>query len=285
MRGLAEGAAAAAGRRRSGRPAAHARCRCLLSRLPRQPCAAPSHAHGPRCISHTPAPALAAPPPPPRCADTFFCVVDLHAITLPHDPATLLASTHSSAALYIACGLDPAKANIFVQSHVPAHAEMTWLLRRVRARVCVHSAARGGGHGAGWGAGGGCLPASLRAASCRAATPIPLSSTDSCPARSCITPIGWLRKMIQFKVRSWQPAIARTGTADATGGRRAMLRWRPCRPCAAAAAAAAAAAVSGAFLRSPPGPPPRCLARPSHPPHLRRRSRSRRGTTRWAPAC
>ena len=65
----------------------------------------------------------------PVSADTYFCVVDLHAITLPHDPAALLASTHSSAALYIACGIDPAKANIFVQSHVPAHAELTWLLR------------------------------------------------------------------------------------------------------------------------------------------------------------
>lgn len=66
------------------------------------------------------------PPPPP---DTFFCVVDLHAITLPHEPKELLHSTHSSAALYLACGIDPARASIFVQSHVPAHAELTWLLR------------------------------------------------------------------------------------------------------------------------------------------------------------
>ena len=71
---------------------------------------------------------------PPLCSlatDTFFCVVDLHAITLPHEPKELLHSTHASAALYIACGIDPAKASIFVQSHVPAHAELTWLLRWV----------------------------------------------------------------------------------------------------------------------------------------------------------
>lgn len=71
-------------------------------------------------------PASLSTPSPP---DTFFCVVDLHAITLPHEPAALLKSTHSSAALYIACGIDPARANVFVQSHVPAHAELTWLLR------------------------------------------------------------------------------------------------------------------------------------------------------------
>ena len=56
-------------------------------------------------------------------------MVDLHAITLPHDPLALRHSTRSSAALYVACGIDPARANIFVQSHVPAHAELTWLLR------------------------------------------------------------------------------------------------------------------------------------------------------------
>jgi tryptophanyl-tRNA synthetase len=60
--------------------------------------------------------------------DTFFVVVDLHAITLPHQPADLLHSTRSSAALYIACGIDPQRSNIFVQSHVPAHCELTWLL-------------------------------------------------------------------------------------------------------------------------------------------------------------
>ncbi len=78
-------------------------------------------------------------------ADTYFCVVDLHAITLPHDPPALLASTHSSAALYIACGIDPAKANIFVQSHVPAHAELTWLLRWAQVVVYQLQGPAGGG--------------------------------------------------------------------------------------------------------------------------------------------
>lgn len=82
-----------------------------------------------------------------NAAETFFCVVDMHAITLPHEPKALLQATRSSAATYIACGIDPDRANIFVQSHVSAHAELTWLL-------------------------------------------------------SCGTPIGWLRKMVQFKEKS-----------------------------------------------------------------------------------
>eukprot|EP00897_Mesotaenium_endlicherianum_P008078 jgi/Mesen1/7299/ME000374S06661 len=60
--------------------------------------------------------------------DTLYFVVDLHAITLPHDPQELAASTKKSAAIYLACGVDPSKASIFVQSHVRAHAELTWLL-------------------------------------------------------------------------------------------------------------------------------------------------------------
>lgn len=60
--------------------------------------------------------------------DTFYCVVDLHAITLPHDPKALLESTRASAALYLACGVDPEKSTVFVQSHVTAHTELTWLL-------------------------------------------------------------------------------------------------------------------------------------------------------------
>eukprot|EP00850_Spirogloea_muscicola_P014653 SM000106S14001 [mRNA] locus=s106:456189:459456:- [translate_table: standard] len=68
-------------------------------------------------------------------------------ITMPHEPAELAAATRRSAAVYIACGVNPSKASIFVQSHVPAHAELTWLL-------------------------------------------------------SCVTPISWLNKMIQFKEKS-----------------------------------------------------------------------------------
>ncbi|XP_024391901.1 uncharacterized protein [Physcomitrium patens] len=79
--------------------------------------------------------------------DTLFLVVDLHAITMPHDVEQLTKSTRTSAALYIACGIDPTKSSIFVQSHVSAHAELTWLL-------------------------------------------------------SCVTPISWLNKMIQFKEKS-----------------------------------------------------------------------------------
>mmetsp|Transcript_8706 Transcript_8706/g.22382 ORF Transcript_8706/g.22382 Transcript_8706/m.22382 type:complete len:434 (-) Transcript_8706:126-1427(-) len=62
--------------------------------------------------------------------DTYFCVVDMHAITAAkaHDPRELRESSMKSAALYIACGLDPDKTNIFMQSHVAAHAELTWLL-------------------------------------------------------------------------------------------------------------------------------------------------------------
>ena len=60
--------------------------------------------------------------------DTFFCVVDLHAITVPHDPERLAADTRSTAALYLACGIDPERSTVFVQSHVPAHSELCWLL-------------------------------------------------------------------------------------------------------------------------------------------------------------
>lgn len=60
--------------------------------------------------------------------DNFFFVVDLHAVTTPHDRKTLSETTLSSAAMYIAAGIDPKKSRIFVQSHVRAHAELTWLL-------------------------------------------------------------------------------------------------------------------------------------------------------------
>ena len=63
--------------------------------------------------------------------DTFVCVVDLHAITVPHDPARLAEDTLSTAALYLACGIDPKVSTVFVQSHVPAHAELCWLLNCV----------------------------------------------------------------------------------------------------------------------------------------------------------
>jgi tryptophanyl-tRNA synthetase len=60
--------------------------------------------------------------------ENFFCVVDLHAITAPHNPSELAENTRRMAALYIACGIDPQLSTIFVQSHISAHAELTWLL-------------------------------------------------------------------------------------------------------------------------------------------------------------
>jgi tryptophanyl-tRNA synthetase len=63
--------------------------------------------------------------------DNYFCVVDLHAITVPHDPKKLRAETVQSAAMYVASGIDPSRSKIFVQSHVRAHAELCWLLNCV----------------------------------------------------------------------------------------------------------------------------------------------------------
>jgi tryptophanyl-tRNA synthetase len=63
--------------------------------------------------------------------DTFVCVVDLHAITVPHDPARLADDTLNTAALYLACGMDPQRCSIFIQSQVAAHSELCWLLNCV----------------------------------------------------------------------------------------------------------------------------------------------------------
>jgi tryptophanyl-tRNA synthetase len=60
--------------------------------------------------------------------ENLFCVVDLHAITVPQDPAVLAQSTREIAAAYIAAGIDTAKSIIFAQSHVSAHAELAWIL-------------------------------------------------------------------------------------------------------------------------------------------------------------
>ncbi|MDO8560743.1 MAG: tryptophan--tRNA ligase [bacterium] len=59
---------------------------------------------------------------------SFFCVVDEHAITVPQEPKELLENTLKTAAIYLAAGIDPKKSTIFVQSHVPAHAELGWIL-------------------------------------------------------------------------------------------------------------------------------------------------------------
>ncbi len=63
-----------------------------------------------------------------HAAETLFCVVDLHAITVPQDPAVLRNATREIAAAYIAAGIDTARSAIFVQSHVSAHAELGWIL-------------------------------------------------------------------------------------------------------------------------------------------------------------
>ena len=79
--------------------------------------------------------------------DTFYCVVDLHAVTAPHEPKLLAEATRTVAALYLASGVDPQRSTVFVQSHVTAHSELAWLL-------------------------------------------------------NCVTPVGWLGKMIQFKEKA-----------------------------------------------------------------------------------
>ncbi|MGV8970151.1 MAG: tryptophan--tRNA ligase [Microbacteriaceae bacterium] len=63
--------------------------------------------------------------------DAVFCVVDLHAITVPQDPAALRAQTRRTAAQYIAAGIDPSASTLFVQSHVPAHAQLAWVLNTI----------------------------------------------------------------------------------------------------------------------------------------------------------
>src|SRR6185437_3000084 len=79
--------------------------------------------------------------------DCIFCIVDLHAITVPQDPAQLKAQTREVTAAYIAAGIDPERCAIFNQSMVSGHAELTWLL-------------------------------------------------------SCLTPLGWLNRMTQFKEKA-----------------------------------------------------------------------------------
>jgi tryptophanyl-tRNA synthetase len=60
--------------------------------------------------------------------ENYFCIVDLHALTRHPDPERLRALTLELAAMYIACGLDPARCEIFVQSHVTAHSQLCWIL-------------------------------------------------------------------------------------------------------------------------------------------------------------
>ncbi len=61
----------------------------------------------------------------------YFAIADLHAVTVRQEPAELRARTKELAALYLACGIDPEKCALYVQSHVSAHAELCWLLNTV----------------------------------------------------------------------------------------------------------------------------------------------------------
>lgn len=60
--------------------------------------------------------------------DCVYCIVDLHAITVRQDPEKLRKATLDTLALYLACGIDPEKSTIFVQSHVPEHTQLSWVL-------------------------------------------------------------------------------------------------------------------------------------------------------------
>lgn len=88
-----------------------------------------------------------------------FCIVDLHALTVPQDPDLLYRKTREVALLYLASGLDLEHCAIFVQSHIPAHSELTWLL-------------------------------------------------------NCITPLGWLERMTQYKDKSLKQESVSTGLLD-----------------------------------------------------------------------
>jgi tryptophanyl-tRNA synthetase len=63
--------------------------------------------------------------------DAFYIVVDLHAITVPQDPAALRRRTRIAAAQLFGAGLDPERCTVFVQSHVPEHSELTWMLESI----------------------------------------------------------------------------------------------------------------------------------------------------------
>lgn len=63
--------------------------------------------------------------------DCYYCIVDLHAITVPQVAKDLRKNTLDVLALYLACGIDPEKSTMFIQSHVPAHLELSWVLNTI----------------------------------------------------------------------------------------------------------------------------------------------------------
>lgn len=70
--------------------------------------------------------------------NNIFCVVDLHAITVPQNPKELKENTYLTAAIYLAAGIDPKKSIIFVQSHIPAHTELSWILTTTIRIASLH---------------------------------------------------------------------------------------------------------------------------------------------------
>lgn len=60
--------------------------------------------------------------------DCLYCIVDLHAITVRQEPQALREASLDSLALYLACGIDPARSSVFMQSHVPEHSQLGWIL-------------------------------------------------------------------------------------------------------------------------------------------------------------
>jgi tryptophanyl-tRNA synthetase len=66
--------------------------------------------------------------------ESFFCIVNLHALTVPQDPKLLLEKTRDLARIYLAVGIDPEISTIFIQSDVPEHAELTWVLNCIARR-------------------------------------------------------------------------------------------------------------------------------------------------------
>ena len=66
-----------------------------------------------------------------RTADSFYCIVDLHALTIPKEPGEVRDRTVELAQALLACGLDPEACTLFVQSHVPEHTELAWLIECV----------------------------------------------------------------------------------------------------------------------------------------------------------
>ena len=75
--------------------------------------------------------------------EAFFCIVDLHSITVDYDPDELRAATIDLAAMLFATGLDPERSTTFAQSHVKAHAEAAWLLSSVTSVGSIATSAFG----------------------------------------------------------------------------------------------------------------------------------------------